>query len=655
MSLAPSMAADAQDHFRLQWSSGGEFNLGDKSIEFYDAFLDGRPVPDLRRVELKGAAGTRSFMRRPAGWNGTLPLPTSLELSSIQNPWSIIEVALQARGISEEEWQAALGPWRREYRVDPATGDLEAVLIHRLMISSPYDEREFAIRERTGSVQAERSILQGVAPKGDQIVGEVLGRVPENDLPFGAAPFVDLPLGLLSLLPVGQRSVVTAEQGEFVIPGASALVLATVDGPLYTVENNAGPEGQFLGVLVAGSPQIIVFNQNPNELATAETAAFQVASRGFFFLEQLSPGFGPAQNPLLISVNLEGSCYSFYSPILQVIGFTLSGAVCPNTAYGSVVAHEYFHHIENYLPLSTEGYAEGIADTFAAYLTGSSLIGPGFYGPGSSLRNLDGISQFPFPSTDPIEQGLPLAESFWHMREKLIDSEGSEAGALLAGQLWLGSVLVGEGVISSDVVLDLLLLDDDDGDLANGTPHFAEITEAFQMHGFSIPVLPVGALSCEVQEHTVFLTWTNPQEYDAISIRLDGVPLITVSGNATEFAHAFAPRGLHSYWVIGISDGVETTPATCFVEVPTYLPFLRGDATADGFLDISDGITILNYLFEGTPAAGCLDAIDADDNGEHNVADAIVVLLYLFASGNPLPMPFPEIGFDPTIDQFICQ
>ena len=43
--------------------------------------------------------------------------------------------------------------------------------------------------------------------------------------------------------------------------------------------------------------------------------------------------------------------------------------------------------------------------------------------------------------------------------------------------------------------------------------------------------------------------------------------------------------------------------------------FLRGDATADGNLNLTDAVFTLNHLFLGGPAPDCADAADADDNG----------------------------------------
>jgi hypothetical protein len=44
--------------------------------------------------------------------------------------------------------------------------------------------------------------------------------------------------------------------------------------------------------------------------------------------------------------------------------------------------------------------------------------------------------------------------------------------------------------------------------------------------------------------------------------------------------------------------------------------FVRADANGDPKLDISDAVTVLNYLFLGDAAPDCLDAADTNDDGE---------------------------------------
>ena len=88
--------------------------------------------------------------------------------------------------------------------------------------------------------------------------------------------------------------------------------------------------------------------------------------------------------------------------------------------------------------------------------------------------------------------------------------------------------------------------------------------------------------------------------------------------------------------------------------------FRRGDANADGSVDIADAICTLSYLF-GAPddpckrsVPACLDAADANDDGMIDIADGISILGHLFGPAGPLPDPFETCGLDPPGDDFDC-
>ena len=56
---------------------------------------------------------------------------------------------------------------------------------------------------------------------------------------------------------------------------------------------------------------------------------------------------------------------------------------------------------------------------------------------------------------------------------------------------------------------------------------------------------------------------------------------------------------------------------------------------------MTDAIRILGWLFLGEPAPTCLDAADADNNGEVLINDPILILGFLFLGGPPPSEPGP--------------
>jgi hypothetical protein len=81
--------------------------------------------------------------------------------------------------------------------------------------------------------------------------------------------------------------------------------------------------------------------------------------------------------------------------------------------------------------------------------------------------------------------------------------------------------------------------------------------------------------------------------------------------------------------------------------------FLRGDATGEGQLDVSDVITVLGAVFGTGESIACRDAADTNDDGVIDITDAIHGLQVLF-NGAPIAAPFDTCGGDSTPDTLGC-
>jgi len=81
--------------------------------------------------------------------------------------------------------------------------------------------------------------------------------------------------------------------------------------------------------------------------------------------------------------------------------------------------------------------------------------------------------------------------------------------------------------------------------------------------------------------------------------------------------------------------------------------FIRGDADANGEVNMTDGTLILSVSQEDPPS--CMDRYDANDDGEVNfINDGIYLMNFLNSGGPPPPPPYPEEGEDPTADDLPC-
>ncbi len=100
----------------------------------------------------------------------------------------------------------------------------------------------------------------------------------------------------------------------------------------------------------------------------------------------------------------------------------------------------------------------------------------------------------------------------------------------------------------------------------------------------------------------------------------------------------------------------EPAPAPAY-PVLRKVQFLRGDATADATVDLTDAVFVLNYLFGGGIEPGCAAAADVNADRAIDLTDAVGILIFLFldAEGAVPPAPGPyECGVDPTDDGAGC-
>jgi outer membrane protein assembly factor BamB len=66
-----------------------------------------------------------------------------------------------------------------------------------------------------------------------------------------------------------------------------------------------------------------------------------------------------------------------------------------------------------------------------------------------------------------------------------------------------------------------------------------------------------------------------------------------------------------------------------------YPPYQRGDANADGVIDVGDILYLINFLFRSGPLPEPEEAGDANCDGRVSISDVIYLVNYLFRDGNP--------------------
>ena len=154
-----------------------------------------------------------------------------------------------------------------------------------------------------------------------------------------------------------------------------------------------------------------------------------------------------------------------------------------------MIHHEYGHHLINMAGSGQGQYGEGMGDVIANLLSEDPGIGYGFLGD-CAIPNRTAISTIQYPCNDQIHAcGVLLSACIWDLKNELSVRYPTNYLDTLAN-LTINSILLHYGTkIDSQIAIDFLVLDDDDSDLENGTPHSTEILAAFGAHnlGYSAP------------------------------------------------------------------------------------------------------------------------------------------------------------------------
>ncbi|MFQ5654594.1 MAG: hypothetical protein ACE5GW_07675, partial [Planctomycetota bacterium] len=412
------------------------------------------------------------------------------------------EALARVRGMEEHR---DLTRWSEPRRVVlPPGGEAgEAMRAWRFSGTAPdlgrYRSFTFFVDTASGALVRVRDEVSQV-----DIDGHVAGRATPGMSPDGGgnAPVAaDLPW-LLATVPAGP-SAYTDSLGAFTITGlgpGGVSVQAELGGAWAAV-NDAGGSDLFLEQTVAPPGAVeFLFNEAPGEASTAQVNAYLHATLSHDFLKSRAPADTALDFALPCNVNIADTCNAFFSGTDLSINFFSAGGGCPNTAYSSVVAHEYGHLVVNRRGLSQGAFGEGFGDSLSILQYDDPLIGRDFYGAGTSVRDIAGAN-LQYPCSGEIHTcGQLLAGCWWDLKEALVAVLGIPAGIEEARQLfvdWSGITLGGQGTNSAHplTAIEALTVDDDDGVLENGTPHYQEICSAFAAHGIACPALLSIALS----------------------------------------------------------------------------------------------------------------------------------------------------------------
>lgn len=327
------------------------------------------------------------------------------------------------------------------------------------------------------------------------LTGNVTGMSSPGFLPdVSYNPPVPQVLSDMTVESPGIGTANTDLNGDFTIPFSGTTpqtVQGMMVGPWVRVMNSAGTELAWSATVTPGTPAAIEVNPAPAQFLTAQVNGFFKHNYLRNFIKQI-PGstFTGMDSFWTQNVNINSSCNAFYDGVST--NFYRAAGGCPNTAYDNVVYHETGHWLRDLTAFGASGgMHEGTADTTSVIASFTPWIGPDFFGPGTFIRDASAFSCFPNPGGS-HDQGEPLMQSQYYVRQNLEAKYGTAAGYTLAQQLWLTWLEMGFTQLGpTSSILPYLQIDDDDGNIWNGTPNFAEIDSAHRSHCFYGPRLEV--------------------------------------------------------------------------------------------------------------------------------------------------------------------
>lgn len=318
-------------------------------------------------------------------------------------------------------------------------------------------------------------------------------------------------------------------------------------------------------------PANFLFNEAPTGFHTAEVNAALHTTNTHNFYKDRQPDFNGLDIDIDCNVNLNQNCNAFYSPDEISINFFTPGGACPNSAYTSVIAHEYGHFVVAVHNLGQGAFGEGFGDTLSILEYDDPIIARDFFGIGNPIRNIVTANQ-QYPCTAAIHTcGQVLAGVWWDTKLAMQETLGEEEGLALVRQLmtdWMEITNGGQGPDSAhpQTAIEALIADDDDGFIDNGTPHRDDICEGFAAHSIQCPELPDLAFSYPdgrpqfthpitgatvlVEIHSVEGT-LNLDEAPLLHVSIDGgkfdeIEFAQVEGESTLFTASLPPAGCFS-------------------------------------------------------------------------------------------------------------
>lgn len=188
--------------------------------------------------------------------------------------------------------------------------------------------------------------------------------------------------------------------------------------------------------------------------------------------------------PLTANTNLSRTCNAHWDG--RTINLYSGDNRCGNTGLiADVIYHEWGHGLDAKTGGIDDGaFSEGFGDIMSLIITRSNLLGIGFRLPDKTpVRDLAPKRVYPKDRGEVHKEGLIIGSTFWDLFKAFSARYDEDTAADILANYAFKMILTARTYL--DVYDALLVIDDDDQNLDNGTPNLCLLNQVFADHGLT--------------------------------------------------------------------------------------------------------------------------------------------------------------------------
>lgn len=372
------------------------------------------------------------------------------------------------------------------------------------------------------------------------------------------ASLQNVPMPGLEISVPGVGTVITDDNGQFTVDISSSVSVSigNLNGRHHgTISGTAAPNASHtINPGVSSTIQLLTSSASINQAAHTTTSWWVDATNEFARGILGNTSQLAAASSVGVTVNINSTCNAYYSG--NTINFYQDGGGCANTAFSTVIAHEWGHGIDDrYGGISqTNGLSEGWGDIIGCYLMDTPLLGSGFQSPGVPLRDGNNTVQYPCSGCSVHTAGQSWMGFAWKLRERMATTLGNRAAAITLSNNLVISTIAADATNQQAAVLEVFIADDDDGNLNNGTPNYADLAWACDQHSLPYPGQSSGVANDECVDAIPLIDGTNSGFTSAGSFTSSPSWSCASGGNDVWFSYTAVGSGTLSVSTCGLAS-----------------------------------------------------------------------------------------------------